>query len=47
MPKRAMALLERHAAAGDATCILVRDWLQKKMVTTGKRTLWAFEGGKS
>jgi len=25
MPKRAMALLERHAAAGDATCILVRD----------------------
>lgn len=47
MPKRAMALLERHAAAGDPTCIMVRDWLQKKMAPTGKRPLWVFEGGKA
>ncbi len=47
MPKRALALLDRHAAAGDAACILVRDWLRKKMVTTGRRPLWVFEGGKA
>lgn len=47
MPKRALALLERHAAAGDPACILVRDWLRKKMVSTGKRPLWVFEGGKA
>lgn len=47
MPKRAMALLERHAAAGDPTCILVRDWLQKKLARTGKRPLWVFEGNKA
>ncbi|MCG6114071.1 MAG: hypothetical protein MEQ84_02635 [Mesorhizobium sp.] len=46
MPKRALALLDRHAAAGDATCILVRDWLAKKMVRSDKRPLWVFEGGK-
>ena len=47
MPKRAMALLERHAAAGDATCILVRDWLQKKMVTTANGRSGRSKGGKS
>ena len=47
MPKRAMALLERHAAAGDPTCIMVRDWLRKKLVKTGRRSLWVFDGGKA
>lgn len=47
MPKRAMALLQRHAAAGDPACILVRDWLRKNMVPTGRRPLWVFEGGKA
>lgn len=47
MPKRALALLERHAAAGDPACILVRDWLAKKMVRSGKRPLWVFEGGRA
>lgn len=47
MPKRALALLERHAATGDPACILVRDWLGKRMVKTGKRLLWVFEGGKA
>lgn len=47
MPKRAMAPLDRHAAAGDPACLLVRDWLRKKMVSTGKRPLWVFEGGQA
>lgn len=47
MPKRALALLDRHAAAGDPTCILVRDWLSKKMVRSGRRPLWVFEGSKA
>lgn len=49
MPKRAMRLLERHAAAGDPTCILVRDWLRTRMAgTVGAhgRSLWVFEGGR-
>lgn len=47
MPKRAMALLERHAAAGDPACIMVRNWLKKQTVTAGRRPLWMFEGGKA
>jgi hypothetical protein len=47
MPKRALALLDRHAAAGDPACILVRDWLRKKMVRSGRRPLWVFSGGKA
>ncbi len=46
MPKRAMRLLERHAAAGDPTCILVRDWIRSKMAGSGRRPLWLLEGGR-
>ena len=45
MPKRAIQRLERHAAAGDPTCILVRDWLRQKIARSGRRPLWVFEGG--
>lgn len=49
MPKRVMALIERHASAGDPACILVRDWLRARMTGTvgaHRRALWVFKGGR-
>ena len=46
MPKNVIRLLDRHAAAGDPTCILVRDWLKKRMAGSGRRSFWVFEGGR-
>lgn len=49
MPKRVIRLLDRHAAAGDPTCILVRDWLRTRMagkVGAHNRPLWVFGGGR-
>lgn len=46
MPRRVMRLLERHAAAGDPTCILVRDWLRTKMAGSAQRFFRVLEGGR-
>lgn len=46
MSKNVIRLLDRHAAAGDPTCILVRDWLKKRMAGSGRRSFWVFEGGR-
>ena len=46
MPRRVLQLLERHAAAGDPTCILVRDWLRTKMAGSVQRFFRVLEGGR-
>lgn len=46
MPKRVIRLLDRHAAAGDPTCILVRDWLRTRMAGSAQRFFRILEGGR-
>ena len=46
MPRRVMQLLERHASAGDPTCILVRDWLRTRMAGSAQRFFRVLEGGR-
>lgn len=43
--RRVLRALDRHAARGDATARLVRDWLATRMVPCGKRQLWISRGG--
>lgn len=40
MPPGVLRRLASHAAAGDPTCRLVRDWLAQRMVRNGSRQLW-------
>ena len=46
MPKNVLQLLDRHAAAGDPTCILVRDWLRTRMAGSAQRFFRVLEGGR-
>lgn len=43
--RRVLRVLDQHAAGGDATARLVRDWLATRMVPCGKRQLWISRGG--
>lgn len=43
--RRVLRALDRHAAGGDATARLVRDWLAARMVSCRKRQLWISRGG--
>jgi hypothetical protein len=43
--RRVLRALDQHAARGDATARLVRDWLATRMVPCGKRQLWISRGG--
>jgi hypothetical protein len=43
--RRVLRALDQHAAGGDATARLVRDWLASRMVPCGKRQLWISRGG--
>ncbi|MGQ2908117.1 MAG: hypothetical protein ACT6QU_09195 [Aliihoeflea sp.] len=45
--RRVLRALDQHAARGDATARLVRDWLATRMVPCGKRQLWISRGGAS